>query len=220
MRSPAAWLVVASYLLLQLACGGTSRGAEANSETAEPVVSRTEEDLQPPVMEAAAGEANAVAAQPEAQPEPEPEREPEPSQQMIEDMGFAAADLVEAATQVEIGRMRVIGADQAVQRRLSGDRVIAGYPVRGRLTSVDEPTANELKRVLLDDESYRWGLLRRCRNDSFVGVRFSRGERRVEFALGMPCEQGRWVLRTANGIASPGAIMTESAAQVVVDALP
>lgn len=131
-------------------------------------------------------------------------------------LGEHNADIVRNATQVEAGRMRVIGALQAQNAVFSSDTRILGYPVHGALQPVPPADASRLADVILDDASYT-DLLRRCRNDYLVGVRFTKDNERVEFALGMPCEQGFFAFRDAAGaVQGDGKVMLSPQAAEVI----
>lgn len=151
----------------------------------------------------------------------EPEPEPEPGR-IREALGRANVAVVEDAGAIWMGRMEVTAALQAAERWLEEDDQIAGHPLTTDLVSMDlaaEPT-RDLVEALLDEASYDFELMRRCRNEYYVGLRFTRGDDVVELALGMECHQAYFVYPTPTGPESVGAIMNPELARDIVAAAP
>ncbi len=128
-----------------------------------------------------------------------------------------AASVVESALDVKIARLRVIGALHAQIGRLQSEATIAGYPVEGAAQTLDQAARATIVDTLFDDASYQWGLARRCANDYLIGLRFTTPAAKVEFALGMPCEQAFFVFATGDEVTSIGHVATTAAAQRVVE---
>lgn len=156
--------------------------------------------------------------------EPEPAEEtpaPEAAPSRVRDeIGADAFAVVEGAEEIEIAQLRMIGALQAEEQRLSSDDRIVGYPLTSPLVTLD-PSSEDTRRLvaaLLADASYDFERVRRCRNDYLVGVRFRRGEERVEFGLGMGCHQAFFAFRAGGEVRSWGALLNEEPARMVVDA--
>jgi hypothetical protein len=135
---------------------------------------------------------------------------------MWESLGEAAA-VVGSATDVQIARLRVIAALHAELGRLKGDTSITGYPIEGASKQLDEATQEQLLDILFDDANYQWGLARRCRNEYRVGLRFTTAAAKVEFSLGMPCEQSFFVFMEGDEVKTTGQVMTTEAAQRIID---
>ena len=136
---------------------------------------------------------------------------PAPAKTKIEGLiGAQATNLVRNAIKAEHGRMNVIAARLAESKRFSNGHVL-GYPIKGALAPVSDPTTAAIVSLLLADDSYAWGTVRRCKNDKFVGLRFGQGSSAVEFALGMPCAQALWLYRAGRGSQVSGAIMSDAA---------
>lgn len=65
---------------------------------------------------------------------------------------------------------------------------IAGYPVTGKLTDIDKEKSQQLKQLLLDKNNYV-NIRQRCLNQYFHGIHFIKDSKKVEFAIGIPCNQ-------------------------------
>jgi hypothetical protein len=71
-------------------------------------------------------------------------------------------------------------------------------------------------RQILEDASYDFVFARRCKNDDRLGVRFQRGQERVEFVLGVPCMHTAWYFRVNGEVQLTGAVLVDDAARAVI----
>ena len=132
-------------------------------------------------------------------------------------LGPRAVEVVDHATRVLIGRLRVVGAEEAERTSLEDTNRVAGYPAEGDLTVLSREEALSLANLLLEPTSYAKGL-RRCRNSYWIGLRFVRGDAKVEFALGMDCQQALWAFATEQGPKRFGETMAKEATDRVLRA--
>lgn len=142
-----------------------------------------------------------------------------PVNRIRSELGDAAVALVERADAVGGARMKVIAALQAEREAMTSDALIGGYPIEAPLVPLGAEARAGLLRRILDDASYSYDIARRCANDYFVGVRFQRGQERVEFNLGVRCMQAFWSVRDGDEIRRAGAVMTDEAAAAVLGLL-
>jgi len=143
-------------------------------------------------------------------------------------LGSEIAGALRAAARADAARLSVIGVAEA-ERRTFGAGRIAGYPVRGRVRAVPAKSLAALVGTLLDDGSYDFDTVIRCRNSTFVGARFQAApqehgqerEQELELALGQPCNQAVWAFRKRGGAAIErrGALLSPNAAAAVASAL-
>lgn len=113
-------------------------------------------------------------------------------------LGPDATEVVERASRVLVGRLRVVSAEEAESASLKSADRIAGYPVDGDLAVLPREEARPLAELLLDPAAYVSGF-RRCRNAYLIGLRFILGGKAVEFALGMDCQQALWAFASDRG---------------------
>jgi hypothetical protein len=199
--------VFAAIALLSAACSDEAALTESTPERPSTSTGSMESEIAPTPEH--------TDRQEPAQPEPPSEPPPSPSPFELA-LGEHNVDILRNPTLVEAGRMRVIGALQAHNARLSSDTRILGYPIQGALQRVAPADASRIADLILDDASYT-DLVRRCRNDYLVGIRFTKDNERVEFALGMPCEQGFFAFRDAAGaIQGDGKVMLSPQAAEVI----
>ncbi|MCA9659258.1 MAG: hypothetical protein KC486_13010 [Myxococcales bacterium] len=209
-------LLVAAALLCA-ACSSSAEPRPAGSDASEKA--EAPEPARQPTPPVASADAQPPETAAEA-PEPDTGDATESAAKagaLRESLGEAAS-VVERATDVEIARLRVIAALHAQVGRLKSDTTIAGYPIEGASRPLDQGTRTQLVDTLLDDSNYQWGFARRCANDYLIGLRFTTAAAKVEFALGMPCEQAFFVFTADDGVTSTGQIMTTAAAQRILDA--
>lgn len=141
---------------------------------------------------------------------------PAPDSRTRRELGEAAAAVVEQADTVVAARLKVIAARKMAAETLTSDELINGSPYEAPPVPLGPAARTELLRHLFDDRNYLFGFARRCGNDYRVGVRFQRGEQRVEFDLGVPCMQSSWSVRVNGEVQRTGAIMTDEAARAVL----
>lgn len=195
--------VFAAILLACSGCADEARPTESTPERPSTSTGSMESEIAP----------TPEHAERQEPAEPEPPRAPS---RFEVSLGEHNVEILRNPTLVEAGRMRVIGALQAHDARLSSDTRILGYPIRGALQPVAPADASRIADLILDDGSYT-DLLRRCANDYLVGIRFTKDNERVEFALGMPCEQGFFAFRDAAGaIQGDGKVMLSPQAAEVI----
>ena len=99
-----------------------------------------------------------------------------------------AANIIVHPTQVKYSRLKVVGYKKSNQLALKISDHIAGHPITGKLTDIDKEKYQQLTQLLLDKNNYA-NIRQRCSNQHFHGVRFIKGSRKVEFAIGIPCNQ-------------------------------
>lgn len=109
-----------------------------------------------------------------------------------EGLPASALAVVREASDVRVGSLRIVSADEAEAESLASADRIAGYPVDGELESLPPARAVELRTRLLDPGGYAAPAEGRCRNETMLGARFTRGEGVVELALGVECRQAIW----------------------------
>ena len=131
-------------------------------------------------------------------------------------LGPDAVQIVEGATLVEAARLRLVSAEEQERTALRSDGRMAGYPIAGPRVVLPGADVSGLKRLLLDHQSYAWGLRIRCANSHFVGVRFVRQRQKVELALGLPCQQALWAFPAAGAVGRGGAHLGNSQTQEVL----
>lgn len=191
-----------AILLVTTGCG--DRPAEG---TAPPTAATS-----PAAASPAATPPSDLAAQPPVDAPASPSR-------IRKELGDPALAVVEKADASGAARMRVIAAAKSQDDTLATDVAILGYPFDGSLVPLDAAARAELLHLILDDDSYAWGLANRCLNDYFVGVRFQRGPERVEFALGVRCMQALWASRAEGEVQRAGAVMKDEPAEAVLKLL-
>lgn len=100
-----------------------------------------------------------------------------------------AVNTVENHTLAEAARLKLVSVAESRRYALKTDDRISGYPIIGKLVSLDKEKSQQLTKLLLDKNNYAYGVLRRCKNYSLHGIRFTLGKQKVEVALGTPCNQ-------------------------------
>ena len=159
---------------------------------------------------------DAGVAEPPPPPDPPP---PDPNAVHARDsLGQQTVALAENAARVDIARLQMNTARDAERQTLLTANRIMGYRLDGRIRQVAPEAAQPLTELVLADSSYT-AATARCANESFVGIRFTNNNQKVEFALGLPCNQALWGSMTDGRVTRWGANMTpEAAAQVVAAA--
>jgi hypothetical protein len=160
--------------------------------------------------------ATPVGAAPTDPPPPDPAAPAAPASRIRRELGDVAVAIVEHADTAGAARMKVIAAARAEEEAMTSDALIGGYPIEAPLVQLDADARARLLRRILDDASYDYQTARRCANDYFVGVRFQRGQERVEFNLGVGCMQAFWSVRDGGEIRREGALLTDPAAEAVL----
>ena len=123
--------------------------------------------------------------------------------------------IVEGSTEVLVGRLTVVSATQAQEQLLNNDSEIAGYPIANRAHLLKREQRQSLKKIILKDEHYITAK-GRCLNDDFLGIRFNQGDKKVEFALGLPCHQVVWAYPTQEGARLWGGILNREASRQIL----
>lgn len=100
----------------------------------------------------------------------------------------STVNIIEQHTQAQYARLKVVSYKESNQLALKTDDRIAGYPVTGKLTAIDKEKSQQLTKLLLDKNNYG-NIRQRCLNQYFHGIRFIKGSKKVEFAIGVPCNQ-------------------------------
>ena len=154
-----------------------------------------------------------VQAEPEATPTPVPTPDPPGvAEGRIRTALHDALGVIEEPGSVKVARLRVIGVVVAAAHQLDSDDRMGGYPIVGETVEVPVADVRALTATLLDDVSYDFSIERRCANQYFVGVRFEKGEDRVELVLGFPCDQAIWLYRGGAGVQAEGSILRDEPA--------
>lgn len=115
---------------------------------------------------------------------------PPPSGRVAAALGDEPVKILGAPDHAWAASLGLIGAAAAEKHAtLKEDRRIVGYPIRGSLRALDKTISAEVGALLVDERNYLFGLVRRCKNRSWIGMRFERAGVRVELVLGKPCDQ-------------------------------
>lgn len=99
-----------------------------------------------------------------------------------------AVDILQHHTHAEKAHLKVVGVPESRQQVFKKADRIAGYPITGKLVSLDKNISQQLTTLLLDKSNYA-DIRQRCQNQYFHGIRFSKGKEIIEIAIGVSCNQ-------------------------------
>lgn len=122
----------------------------------------------------------------------------------------AATAIGKHHSHAETARLKPVSVDESRQKALTSTERIAGYPVVGELKNLSPEKSAQLAKLLLDKNNYR-NILKRCANQYFHGIRFSKGEQKVEIAIGVACQQTVMVIQDDKGIKWWGSVLRDAA---------
>lgn len=135
------------------------------------------------------------------------------SSRIAEALGTESVAAAENGGPVDVGALRLVSADEADRRTFAKDRIV-GYPIVGAIVTLSPEQRAHLGKVLVQDDSYAFDARMRCANRRLLGARFSVA--RLEFALGLPCNQAFWAFRRDGKVEHWGAVMTPAAAEKII----
>lgn len=118
------------------------------------------------------------------------------------------------STTAVIGKLKVSSAVDAQNNALKDNKLIVGYSIVGDTSVLNEKNKSKIIKTLLNNNNYISTHIR-CLNKYFLGIRFLDDNHKVEFALGMPCQQAIWVFKKDNKTESWGANLTNNATKEV-----
>lgn len=125
-----------------------------------------------------------------------------------------AFDIIKRNSFAEIARLKVVSVEESRQQVFKTTDRIAGYPVLGKLVNLNIKTSQELVSLLLDKNNYA-NIRQRCQNQFFHGIRFSKDKQKIEFALGIPCNQVLIAFKNKEKIEWWGGVLGNKAAKQV-----
>lgn len=99
-----------------------------------------------------------------------------------------AVEIVAQHTRAESGKLKVVSVDESRQHAFKSEDRIAGYPEAGKFINLNLKTSQKLASLLLNKNNYA-NIRQRCQNQFFHGIRFVKDQQKVEFAIGIPCNQ-------------------------------
>ena len=84
--------------------------------------------------------------------------------------------------------LKVVDVAETHQYALTKDDRIAGYPLMEELLELDKEKSKDLADIILDHNNYA-DIRQRCQNKFLYGIRFNKGNKKIEVAIGVPCSQ-------------------------------
>lgn len=97
--------------------------------------------------------------------------------------------IIDNHTIAEMAKLKIMSVAESQQyAHTSADR-FSGYPIIGKLKPLEKVKSQQLAKLILDNNNYVFNVLRRCKNHSLYGIRFKQGQKKIELALGIPCNQ-------------------------------
>ncbi|VAW64579.1 hypothetical protein MNBD_GAMMA09-946 [hydrothermal vent metagenome] len=128
---------------------------------------------------------------------------------------------IKSSGQIEVARLKVIDAVTARKNLRKYNTSIAGYPVDQHLSALTTEERALVFKVLLNHTSYSSRLVR-CKNNYFIGFRFSgqatnKAHGKIEFALGIPCNQAIWAIPSGAENILLGSILKKDSARQITD---
>ncbi len=98
---------------------------------------------------------------------------------------------------VETAMLKAATVEESRKYALLTNERIAGYPLAGDTSSPGNTKAIQLANLFLSKDSYI-DIRQRCKNETFFGIRFTKEGGKVEFAVGIPCNQVIVVFKNKN----------------------
>lgn len=130
----------------------------------------------------------------------------------------SAVNIIQLHTRTEMARLNVVSIAESQQYAITTSNRIAGYPFTGKLANLDKEKSQQLAKLLLDKNNYA-NIRQRCLNDYFHGIRFSKDQQKIEFALGIPCNQVVIAFHDGEVIKWWGGILGDDAVSKVITLL-
>lgn len=125
-----------------------------------------------------------------------------------------AVDIIEQHTIAEVVRLKVVSVTESRQYTFKTIDRIVGYPATGKLVSLNKEKSQQLTTLLLDKNNYA-NIRQRCLNQYFHGIRFSKGQQKVEVAFGIPCNQVIVAFQNGEKVKWWGGVLGSQAARQV-----
>jgi len=100
-----------------------------------------------------------------------------------------AINIIASHTHAKTARLKVISVDEHRKNTFKSNKTIVGYPITEELETIDYKKSKKLADILLNNNNYAHGVLQRCKNKFFYGIRFTKNQQKVEVALGLSCNQ-------------------------------
>lgn len=123
-------------------------------------------------------------------------------------------NIVNTTATIEIAKLKVINAATATKNIFNSNKNIVGYPVIDKTSLLNTQHKEKLIKILTNNKSYI-SLRNRCKNSHFIGIRFSKTKEKIEFALGIPCNQAIWAIATEKQPNVWGAVLNNDAANII-----
>lgn len=123
-------------------------------------------------------------------------------------------EIVSKAEKIEIAKLKTATAESTRKNRFSKN-TIAGYPIIGKVATVNKTKMQDIDGVILNPENYA-NLLQRCENNVLYGIRFSKGTDVAEFAYSQPCMQAQWVVKIKGNIMTYGGVLGPAFSKVIL----
>jgi len=127
----------------------------------------------------------------------------------------ASADIIKNHTSAKSATMETVSVAESRKYAFISDMRMAGYPVKGTLRELNKQESGLLARLLAHDKNYI-NVLRRCKNQSFKGIRFNKKAKKIEVAIGLPCNQVLVAYADKNHVQWWGGILDEKIASLVL----
>lgn len=122
--------------------------------------------------------------------------------------------IIRNADQVTVGRLNPIAVSDAQANMLKNDETISGYPIVGQIRNLKEQEKTKIIELVLNEKNYLSTRIR-CKNEFFIGLRFTRNSEKTEMALGFPCQQVIWAHRVDSEVRAWGAVMDDDATNAI-----
>ena len=127
-----------------------------------------------------------------------------------------AVNVIEHPILVETARLNLVSVTKSRQYAFKTTDRISGYPITGKLVSLNKEKSQQLAKLLLDKNNYAYGVLRRSKNQSMYGIRYTQGPLKVEIALGIPCNQTIVTFKVRENIKRWGEVLGDKATKKVL----
>lgn len=128
----------------------------------------------------------------------------------------SASPVVRNATIIEVARLGPATTEQVRASALRDANTIAGFPIQGAVKNVSPDQVKQIQASILNLENYS-DLVRRCKNDSLIGIRFRDGKHVVEFAYSQPCMQVFWVMEIDGQVTLEGGVLGPEYGKAILD---
>ncbi len=123
---------------------------------------------------------------------------------------------VTGADEVFIARLEVGAVTTAQQRALQDRETITGYSISGKKFRLNHDEVDRVTVDILNDNNYSHQRIR-CKNEYLIGIKYSGGNKIVDFSLGMPCQQVIWAYPSADTVVFWSANLNDAVTKKVLD---